>query len=82
MGIPHRYGLKDSPVRDLLYICNRLWLSRPAPRLDALAAPRLAEMGDRARVGVHVRYGDASLQPFGNSSDRRYDATYVALPMA
>ena len=70
----HRYGLGNSPVRDLLYICNHLYLSRPSPRLAALAKPHLDAMGDRARVGIHVRYGDATLPVYGPSDDRRYHA--------
>ena len=70
--VSRRYGLQHSPVRDLLYICNRLYLSRPAPRMQTLAAPWLTRLGNGARVGVHVRYGDATLQVYGPSDDRRY----------
>ena len=69
-----RYGLEHSNLRDLLYIGNRLWISRPSPRLAAAAAPHLARMGDAARIGIHVRYGDSGLQVYGRSNDRRYDA--------
>ena len=82
--LERRYQLDQMSLHTLLFVTNFLYMSRPSPRVRALAAPLLAALrpGKGATaVGLHVRMGDASLaNGAAKNNDRRYPPKCVCHP--
>ena len=70
-----RLGYDRLSLADLLFVSNDMYLHRPSPRMQRLAAPLLAElMRDRgaATVGLHLRVGDSALPNAVKKNNIRY----------
>ena len=71
-------------LHTLLFVTNHLYLGRPSPRLQALAAPLLSALNPvegAAKVGLHVRIGDSALPNAVKKNNIRYPPECVFLPL-